>query len=147
MTSSSKFLTMTTLHFASLSKYKHHIQWTYCKGSSTYNAKPDLTWFQVTYRTALTKKYRTPMEVIPIRTYRALFIIAPSRPKPMFELVVEAFFWGSPVTLLMLGVFLSAGDLVAVVLLLVSSAKETAHRVKTRGSSLKCVMVACVRDF
>ncbi len=87
------------------------------------------------------------MAVIPIRTYRALFIIAPSRLKPMFELAVVACFWDSSVTLLMLEVFLSAGGLVAVVILLVSSAKETAHKVQTRGNNLKCVIVACVRDF
>lgn len=103
----------------------------------------------MTYRTALTKKYKTPIAVIPIKTYRALFIIAPSRLKPIFVCVplVVVYLWESPVLMLMLEVFLSAGGPVVLDFLSVSSAKETTHKVKTSGRTLKCVIVAWVRDF
>ena len=52
-----------------------------------------------THRTALTRKYRTPMTVIPIRTYRALCIVELSTSNPKLPL---PFSWGILLLLVLL---------------------------------------------
>lgn len=95
--------------------------------------------FQVTYRTALTKKYRTPIAVIPIKTYKALLIIAPSRSETVLVLVVVRLFFDTSVLLLIME---ASGLVVLFDLCSLSSAKETAHKVNSRGINLKCVILA-----
>lgn len=110
-----------------------------------------------THRTALTKKYRTPMAVMPMRTYRALWIMSPSRERPAPEVftfdaaVVLMFLWGVGLMVIFPDdiVVLCGGDVVVTGFGVspLSSANEALHNARNRRKSLKDVMVAWFLGF